>query len=586
MDLRAFLYKLVLWVAILFSNNSFAEINPNNVPYEIKFADVTFQLNEVSRYLVQTEMKAIQSNRESFQWQLDRFSTFVPVVEPMLQFENVPDDFKYLVLYDKYQASVEQTTKVEAGVLWCLNKTMAEDVDLVVNQQIDERKHLIAATKGASICFKRNNILYKNWAVTLYAHLADKKVLNLLEITKKWSQNQYILIEGPAYTAIIQFLAYKLAIESSFPVFKSNSQKIVYEYPYSKGKTIPKVATELKVEPQTLVEYNQWLSAKSVPDSPCNLLVVVPIERYNEIRTLAELTQKINLPAKDLGFPILKRETRPNTDKEGIFYIANGIKAVQAEMCDNFVTLAYKADISLKKFLDYNDLKEKDLVHIGRVYYLAEKEEKASIPFHVVRQDETLWEISQTYGVKLANLLDYNRLDGPQRLQRGRVVWLQKKRPKDKPIEYVELPDDFQEIEEVMGTENQLISLNDEPESEKEEKKTESTSEIDINTLPLTQEIRKEDSKNLTLQNNVDNKQVSNISEPSVDEKNTIESNNEDDSNVKIEKPKFLYHTIRSEETLFRISENYKVSVDDLKKLNDLKGSRVEVGTVLKIKKL
>lgn len=499
MDLRAFLHTqfLVFLFIVLGSLESRAAVDNDSplVPYELKFADVTFQLTNVTRYLVQTELKNIQADKIGLRQQLDKFNLFLPVVEPVLKEKIVPDDFKFLMIYNKYQSSIETSTFLENGVYWCLDREKADDVDLIVNDQLDERKHLIAATKGAAICFKRNQVLYRNWASTLFSHLADKKILTLLEVNKKWAENPYILLDSPAYSAILQFLAYKIAIEREFPIYKPVEQKIVYEYPYSKGKTLNKIALDLKVEPETLIEYNKWLNSVKVPESDCNVLVIVPANRYSEVRTFAELSRKIGLPAKDLGFPILKREDKlsKTNSKGGVFYLINDLKGLQADMCDIPVTMAYKAGISVERFAEYNDIKENDLLKIGQVYYIESKTSKASVPFHVVRDGETLWDISQMYGVKLSSLLNFNRFETVQRLQRGRVVWLQTTRPKNKPIEYIEMPDEMTEVEEMMvagqnkNLEKEFI-LDDTVQTVEVKS---SLKDVDLSSLPLSQEIGK-----------------------------------------------------------------------------------------------
>lgn len=535
MDLRAFFHTQFLVFLFIFLGSLESRASVVNdyplVPYEIKFADVTFQLTDITRYLVQTELKNIQADKNSLRQQLDKFNLFLPVVEPILKVRAVPDDFKFLMIYNKYQSSIETSTFLENGVYWCLDREKADDVDLIVNDQLDERKHLIAATKGAAICFKRNQVLYRNWASTLFSHIADKKILTLLEVNKKWAENPYILLDSPAYSAVLQFLAYKIAIEKEFPIYKPVEQKIVYEYPYSKGKTLNKIALDLKVEPETLSEYNKWLNSTNVPESDCKVLVIVPASRYSEVRTFAELSRKTGLPAKDLGFPILKREEKlsKTKGKGGVFYLINDLEGLQADMCDIPVTMAYKAGISIERFAEYNDMKENDLLRIGQVYYIESKASKASVPFHVVRDGETLWDISQMYGVKLSSLLNFNRFETVQRLQRGRVVWLQTTRPKNKPIEYIEMPDEMAEVEEMMvaeqtksyekgfilrdtvrtvevkslpkevdlsslplsqeigkGQQTQIINKNDIASTKQELPK-----EIDLSTLPLTQEIGK-----------------------------------------------------------------------------------------------
>ena len=484
------------------------------VPYEIKFADITFQLTDITRYLVQTELKNIQADKGILHQQLDKFNFFLPVVEPILKLKSVPDDFKFLMTYNKYQTSIETSISLENGVYWCLDREKADEVDLIVNDQFDERKHLIAATKAAVICFNRNQVLYRNWASTLFSHIADKKILTLLEVNKKWAENPYILLDSPAYSSILQFLAYKIAIEREFPIYKPGIQKIVYEYPYSKGKTLMRIALDLKVETETLFEYNKWFNSSIVPESDCKVLVIVPAERYSEVRTYAELSTKNGQHLKDLGFPILKRVEKFSkvNSKGGVFYLINDRKGLKAEMCDSPVTMAYKAGISIERFVDFNDMKETDLLSIGHIYYIQEKLGKASVPFHMVKEGETLWDISQMYGVRLANLLYFNRFETIQRLQKGRVIWLQTTRPKNKPIEYIEMPEEMAEVER-MVVEEQTNNI----EKTYALKDTIKNADVklilkdnDVEALPSKYEIGKEETKLLSLTEVVTKKELSN----------------------------------------------------------------------------
>ncbi|WP_460472468.1 LysM peptidoglycan-binding domain-containing protein [Emticicia fontis] len=609
------------------NNNSFASdifiYNPV-VPNEVKFANVTFQLNDVTKYLVLNEMKDIQSNRQVLLNKLEKASLFFPIVEPILREQGVPDDFKFLVNYDKYQSSIEKNGIPDSGVYWCLDRQKAEEVDLLINTQVDERKHLILATRGAALCLRRNNVLYNNWGATLYSLIAHKKIINQLEVNRKWAnsssnENEYIALDSPAYMALLQFLAYKLVIEQEFPAFKPQVPKIVYEYPYSKGKSLNRISAELKVDLTVLNEYNSWLLAKNVPDTDCQVLVVIPINRFSEIRVLTELSKKSVLPTKDLGFPLLKKENdnAKSKGKGGIFYQINNLAGIQAEMCDNAVNLAYKADIPLKKFVEYNDIKENDLLQIGQVYYLEDKSNKASVPFHVVREGETLWSISQTYGVKLVNLLKYNRFETVQRLQRGRIIWLQTTRPKNKPVEYINMPDELEAIDAIVrdqsNSEFNEEALNKEPmkidtvvlvdkgnvkvnevislkKSENED--IISAKEKELNSSPLSQEIRKEQTMNLNLPKTVEKSTViSPVQTKNEPESNVTPSVKPQSTNTLKEKTteqqvNFLYHTVKKDETLFRISVNYNVTVDDLWKLNGLSSNIVKVGVVLKIKRL
>ena len=143
-----------------------------------------------------------------------------------------------------------------------------------------------------------------------------------------------------------------------------------------------------------------------------------------------------------MGFPVLDRDFSLTSDRGGDFYRINGKNGIKADICDTYVTLAYKADVSLKNFLEFNDMSELDVVAIGQIYYIEEKKDKGPIEYHTATESESLWDISMLYAIKLEDILKYNRLEKVERLQRGRVVYLQDKRPKNQPIEYKVIPED------------------------------------------------------------------------------------------------------------------------------------------------
>lgn len=184
MNLRAFFnisFKVMKRSLLLFMFFTFsvalAQTNvtrESKVPYEIKFADVTFQLNDVTRYLLSQEVAAISRNSELKKEYLSKLSLVIPSIESIVENANVPADFKYLSIYNKFQKSLSSTVALEQGVFWCLDIEKAKDVDLIIDDRIDERKHLLMATKGAMVCLKRNQVLYENWGKTLFAHIGSK----------------------------------------------------------------------------------------------------------------------------------------------------------------------------------------------------------------------------------------------------------------------------------------------------------------------------------------------------------------------------------------------------------------------------
>jgi len=545
------------------------------IPQEIKFADVTFQLNLQARAFIREELSSILSKRSRFSEELSDFTLALPLIEPILKENGIPDDFKYLLNFDKYQVGIEATIQIEDNVYWAFTRNNANEANLKINQLVDERKHLIAATKGFTYCVNQNQRKLNNWALSLFSHLAEDKVIDLLEIKTKWKNQTNLTIDNQAYLVILEFIAHKIAIESSFPASQAQNSRIIYQYPYGNGLNLNKIAADLKVEPTTLLTYNQWLKSPLVPDSDCKVLVVIPSNRFFEIQSLAQLSANKSKISSELAFPMIQRMEKLSKErnKGGNFFQINGLEGIQADICDAPVNLAYKAALPLDKFLDFNDLKENSLLKVGNVYYLEKKKSKAQVPFHVVREGESLWDISQIYGVRLDALMEFNRFDVPQRLKRGRVVWLQTTRPKNKPIEYVKLED----------------------ESFKEEAKLPVISEQDSTISQLT--IEKPTEKVLREPAKI----VDSIDELEPD--NTIFANENIDiglapatdlshKEIKITEQKsvspvdyseYFTYRVKENDTLFSVALLHKMSVEELFLLNSLQSAIIKKGMTLKI---
>ncbi|WP_255036491.1 LysM peptidoglycan-binding domain-containing protein [Lacihabitans soyangensis] len=598
--------SLILFMFFTFSVAS-AQTNAtreSKVPYEIKFADVTFQLNDVTRYLMSQEVAAISRNTELKNEYLSKLSLVIPSIESLVENANVPADFKYLSIYNKFQKSLSASVVLEQGVFWCLDIEKAKDVDLIIDDKIDERKHLLMASKGAMVCLKRNQVLYENWGKTLFAHIASREVLKNLETNRKWSGN-YIVLDSPSYSSLIQFLAFKWVMEAEFNSYKNPVQSIVYEYKNAAGKSLNLIAADLKIDPKELLKSNLWLKTNRVPEGDANILVYIPSNKYSEIRMLDEMSRNVGNQNMDLGFPVLKPTPELSKGLGGMFYTSNNLKGIQAEMCDDFVNLAYKADITNKQFLEYNEMTDKDFLQIGQVYYIEAKNDKAAIPHHIVKNDETLWDISQQYGVKLSKLLKYNRMETVGRLQRGRVVWMQTTRPKNKPIEYIEFPiENKDEKPERLKFDDELISQY--VESKKEEELEEKPAIVEPKKAEALVENKPKEvfkSEVLTKNEVVPFEEITVVPkskvqpfEPKLVVKEVptskVESAKPFSEELKetIDIPKnyekgYLVHEVKKGETLYRISVNYKVSVNQLYKLNNLNNNIIEVGDKIIVRK-
>ncbi len=99
-----------------------------------------------------------------------------------------------------------------------------------------------------------------------------------------------------------------------------------------------------------------------------------------------------------------------------------------------------KIGIRKGKFRRVNDLKRSDQVIGGKYYYTKRKKSKAKVAEHVVENGETLWEISQAYGIRLHSLMAKNIIYKDKDLEKGMVLKLQEYRRRNEGFEFVQIP--------------------------------------------------------------------------------------------------------------------------------------------------
>lgn len=89
---------------------------------------------------------------------------------------------------------------------------------------------------------------------------------------------------------------------------------------------------------------------------------------------------------------------------------SNGLLYVFANEGDTFKSLSKELNISKRKLRKYNDLYKEYRFKEGDIVYLERKNNKATkgYNFHTTKEGESLYRISQLYGIKLKKLYDLN----------------------------------------------------------------------------------------------------------------------------------------------------------------------------------
>ncbi len=420
------------------------------VPQTMDFGGMKLRIKESARRKIAENAQKLRTGGKFYQIKLDRVNLYFPVIERILAEEGLPEEFKFLALQESDLISDAVSTSNAVGY-WQFKKATAQEMGLVVDGSVDERKHIVAATRAAARYLKKNNFFLQNWVHALLSYNTGVGGCRALVGDKHKGVNT-MEIDDDTHWYILKFLAHRVAFDGQ--IGQTTPTLALLEYPNAAGKTLQNIARELDLDEEQLAAYNKWLDSRRVPDEKnYTVIVPAPLDRVDV------LAARLNAPVPDLSKPAkptlaraepavsvdLSEQARfPQLEKKSgrgaKFYRINGKPGIMAGPGDNSTALASQADISLAKFLKYNDLEARTPLVPGQVYYLKRKRGKAQIHFHVAAEGETYWSVSQRYGVALPALLRKNRLRRPEKLRHGQVVWLRYIRPASTPVEYKNIP--------------------------------------------------------------------------------------------------------------------------------------------------
>jgi LysM repeat protein len=230
------------------------------------------------------------------------------------------------------------------------------------------------------------------------------------------------------------FRKYKSANES----FRDHSDFLVYGSRYSflfdlptddykgwaKGlkkagyATNPKYASMLirTIEENQLYEYDRAISGKGGKKKSTGQIEISYYETDPDIEDIDVLVTNSGSVRLSSRNRILER---------------NRIQYIMVKEGDTYESLAKEFDLLSWEIFRYNDLPDESILIPGQLVYLQPKRNKAEAgkDFHVVMEGETMYTISQLYGIKLKTLYEKNGLVPGRNPAVGTELWLRKVKP-------------------------------------------------------------------------------------------------------------------------------------------------------------
>lgn len=245
----------------------------------------------------------------------------------------------------------------------------------------------------------------------------------------------------------------------------------------------------------------------------------------------------------------------------------NGILATRLKENETLQEIAIQNAKTERRLRKINDLEPGQTIEPGDIVYLNRKKRKASESYHTLENGESLWEVSQEFGIKLKRLKKLNQLESGDEVAAGQILNMRHKAD-DKPKLSTEKGN---LLNNIIANENNIhytgptqIHIVQTGETLYGIARMYQTG---IDTLMAL---------NFLTQTSVNlgqNLKVPSISNPDYNQQNDKPSSSP-----------AVYHTVEQGETLYAISRKYNVSVDSIKLLNNMTDNSLNIGARIRVK--
>ena len=142
---------------------------------------------------------------------IKKANRYFPVIENILKKNNIPNDFKYLVVAESGLSNV--VSPASATGFWQLLEGTAKDYGLEINDEVDERYHLERATEAACKFLHESYAKYNNWTLVAASYNVGRRGVNR-QIERQGETDYFdLLFNEETARYVFRIIAIKLVLE-------------------------------------------------------------------------------------------------------------------------------------------------------------------------------------------------------------------------------------------------------------------------------------------------------------------------------------------------------------------------------------
>ncbi|MFN8275496.1 MAG: lytic transglycosylase domain-containing protein [Flavobacteriaceae bacterium] len=200
---------------------------------------------------------------------IKRANRVFPIIEPILQKYNVPDDFKYLAVIES--GLVNAVSPAGARGVWQFMPSTAREMGMEVNDLVDERYHLEKSTEAACKYLLDAKAKFGNWTLAAASYNGGMtgvtKQIEMQKVTNYYD----LLLNDETSRYVFRILALKEIMKEPAKFgFTFNEQDLYKSLPSKKisiDSSITDLATFAKdqgINYKILKIHNPWLRDKKL----------------------------------------------------------------------------------------------------------------------------------------------------------------------------------------------------------------------------------------------------------------------------------------------------------------------------------
>lgn len=214
-----------------------------------------------------------------------RSNKFFPIIEPILEKNGIPNDFKYLAIIESGLQNV--TSPAGARGFWQIMKTTGKESGLEINSNVDERYHLEKATQAACDYLNKAKNKFGTWTLAAASYNAGVAGISRKMDTQMVDSYYDLLLADETERYIPRMIALKEILSHPKKYGFKFDKDDLYTYQPTRIVEVDTAIADialfsknLGINYKTLKVYNPWLRENHLNNASRKMYEIkIPLEK-------------------------------------------------------------------------------------------------------------------------------------------------------------------------------------------------------------------------------------------------------------------------------------------------------------------